>query len=302
LQFRIRLASGGTVAAESNEAYLEDIEKWKAMDPRTGEKRIGKNFSYTMELGSLAARLGTTIDRLPSLKIALTHRSALPPFKSEETSPYHNSRLSVLGVTTLIQYLHHYMYKTYPNLEGYMLWDVVNYLTHWQMLESAGQAMGYTDLIVTKHLVDTQMNGKVFAAILGAVYIDEGMERMEQLINQFVLVKFADTDMRDLIKIEHPKFMLRAILRAKNKPPPTSRLLRETGRHSHFPTYVVGIYSGTEFLGEGAGTSLKRAENEAAMGILKEHFMTELKASPLPTDYKNYKSENKSGFKLEKDN
>ena len=39
-----------------------------------------------------------------------------------------------------------------------------------------------------------------------------------------------------------------------------SRLLKETGRLSNSPIYVVGIFSAGEKLGEGFGSSLKMAE------------------------------------------
>jgi large subunit ribosomal protein L44 len=39
-----------------------------------------------------------------------------------------------------------------------------------------------------------------------------------------------------------------------------ARLLKETGRLSNSPVFVVGIYSGADKLGEGFGSSLKMAE------------------------------------------
>lgn len=38
------------------------------------------------------------------------------------------------------------------------------------------------------------------------------------------------------------------------------RLLKETGRYSLSPVYVVGVYSGEDKLGEGFGSSLRMAE------------------------------------------
>lgn len=38
------------------------------------------------------------------------------------------------------------------------------------------------------------------------------------------------------------------------------RLLKETGRFSNSPIFVVGIYSGADKLGEAFGSSLKMAE------------------------------------------
>ena len=40
----------------------------------------------------------------------------------------------------------------------------------------------------------------------------------------------------------------------------TYRLLRETGRLSSTPIFVVGVFTGKDKLGEGFGSSLKMAE------------------------------------------
>ena len=39
-----------------------------------------------------------------------------------------------------------------------------------------------------------------------------------------------------------------------------TRLLKETGRFSNSPVFVVGIFSGADQLGEGFGASLRMAE------------------------------------------
>ena len=44
------------------------------------------------------------------------------------------------------------------------------------------------------------------------------------------------------------------------------RLLRETGRLSNSPIYVVGIYTGGDQLGEGFGSSLRMAEYRVSTG------------------------------------
>lgn len=52
------------------------------------------------------------------------------------------------------------------------------------------------------------------------------------------------------------------------------RLLKETGRFSISPVYVVGIYSGSDQLGEGFGSSLKMAEYRAAEDALQRVYLT----------------------------
>jgi len=57
-------------------------------------------------------------------------------------------------------------------------------------------------------------------------------------------------------------------------PPPfkidltSPRLLKETGRFSNSPVYVVGIFSGADKLGEGNGSSLKMAEYRVCLSLL----------------------------------
>jgi dsRNA-specific ribonuclease len=40
------------------------------------------------------------------------------------------------------------------------------------------------------------------------------------------------------------------------------RIVSETGRKTHLPTFVVGVFSGDQSLGEGAGFSISMAEGE----------------------------------------
>lgn len=48
--------------------------------------------------------------------------------------------------------------------------------------------------------------------------------------------------------------------------------MKETGRFSNSPVYVVGIYSGADQLGEGFGSSLKMAEFRVGPQLTFVHF------------------------------
>lgn len=54
-----------------------------------------------------------------------------------------------------------------------------------------------------------------------------------------------------------------------------NRLLKETGRHTNTPIFVVGIYSGADKLGEGFGNSIKMAEHRAAEDALNRVYLTQ---------------------------
>lgn len=63
-----------------------------------------------------------------------------------------------------------------------------------------------------------------------------------------------------MLKFLDPKKALKELVAKYNREPPKSRLLKETGRFSNTPVFVVGIYSGAEQIGEAFGSSLKMAE------------------------------------------
>lgn len=62
------------------------------------------------------------------------------------------------------------------------------------------------------------------------------------------------------------------------------RLLKETGRFSNSPVFVVGIYSGQDKLGEGFGSSLKMAEYRVR-GLSPRMSFVPSGLDPLPPMY-----------------
>ncbi|KAI9688086.1 MAG: hypothetical protein M1822_001592 [Bathelium mastoideum] len=66
--------------------------------------------------------------------------------------------------------------------------------------------------------------------------------------------------------------------------PPVARLVSETGRHSRHPVFVVGVYSGRDKLGEGAGASLDEARNRAAANALRGWYLYSPVEVSVPSD------------------
>jgi len=55
--------------------------------------------------------------------------------------------------------------------------------------------------------------------------------------------------------------------------PPVARLESETGRTSRSPVFIVGVYSGEDKLGEGAGSSLNEARVRASAQALRSWYL-----------------------------
>jgi large subunit ribosomal protein L44 len=104
----------------------------------------------------------------------------------------------------------------------------------------------------------------------------------KQFIQNFILSKVLPGS--SLLYVATPKLLLTALLKKQQKEPPVTRLLKESGRLTHSPVFVVGIFSGNEKLAEGYGSSLRYAERAAVKSALIKHFAVDIKNPVLPSD------------------
>ena len=272
---------------------LDTVPSW-SVDPRTQEWRPGSNWNYDKELFALARRLGHDLADLPRVQTALTHRSALTrqPAQGEEgqgapdVPPEHNSRLSFLGKTLVQYFVTEHLLKVYPKMEADSLGDIAKFLLNDPALAKCTDHLGITDLIVSQKRLDDPSKQKIIVrallATVACLHLDKGPSAARKFVTEFITSKMAGVDLHEVIKLQHPRHILRSILSSLGMPRAESRLLKETGRATHFPTFVVGVYSGERLLGEGCGTSLKRAEREAIVAALHKHFATQLAAVSVP--------------------
>ena len=287
---RERAASG---PEDEHDGRVRDLE-------RAQRRRKGSNWDYGVELSALAARLGHSLATLPSLRGALclspsTAFSAKPPVEERRSAKARDAeRMSRLGQVLLHFFVEEHLFHSFPKLEGDHLHDLHCSLTHSSTLARIAGHVGVNDLLITTHEeIRDGVSSRGFKAVLAAVYLDCGLAGAKRLVHELVLPQLAETDIGQVIKTQHPKFVLRAILLGMGKPPPVSRLVRESGRATHFPSFVVGMFSGQRLLAEGCGTSLKRAEREAANAALQKHFQSELSRAPLPFDSEDFQPENR---------
>ena len=113
-------------------------------------------------------------------------------------------------------------------------------------------------------------------SLTGLIYQKCSLPSAKQFVHAYFLSR--QVDIRSMLKFVEPKRALLEMVRKYNRESPKSRyafwlhffhctcisqsqrLLKETGRYSNSPVFVVGIFSGTDQIGEGFGSSLKMAE------------------------------------------
>ena len=278
-----------TEKCQDADATTQSLKKLN-IDPLTGKKRLGSNWNYSSELSALAHRIGVDSVHLPLLQVVLRDKSQSDssPDSSVEEYPEERGHLSDLGRSVMLHYTHEYLYHSYPKLKTMMLQDVRDFLDSDSVVRDLAYHLGITQLIQTTKILSDPSNVRIirnaFYAVIGLLYENQGGKAARSFVHNFIISQLANKDISELIKLQHPRFLLHGVLKSKGKPRPISRLIKESGRATHFPSFVVGVYSGVELLGEGCGTSLKRAEREAMLAALRTHFQRELANVVLPSD------------------
>lgn len=200
------------------------------------------------------------------LRQAVVHRSYLNEHPSFEVG--HNERLEFLGDAVLELIVTEHLYRNYPNPEGEltnwraalvnakMLADVaatieiepVLYLSHGESKDSASKARMY-------------ILANAFEALIGAMYLDGGMEAAGPFIDRFVLSKLPYV-------LEHklyldPKSRFQESAQETVGITPIYRVLEEHGP-DHAKQFTVGAFLGEELVATGTGTSKQEAQVDAA--------------------------------------
>ncbi|PVU86902.1 hypothetical protein BB559_003335 [Furculomyces boomerangus] len=128
---------------------------------------------------------------------------------------------------------------------------------------------------------ESKVLGKSIQALVGAIYKDQGRDCAKEFIHKHILSQPVDPVV--IMNFDQPKRMLVALAKRKNLERPVSRLLKETGRFTTSPVFIVGMFSGVSKIGEGFGSSIKMAEFRAAKDALTRYYGKEEKDFILPS-------------------
>jgi dsRNA-specific ribonuclease len=119
-------------------------------------------------------------------------------------------------------------------------------------------------------------------AVIGAVYLHAGRAAAKKFYSDHFMSR--QLDMSSLFQFKTPTRDLSKLCGREGFQAPVAKILSETGRKSRTPVYVVGIYSGSDLLGEGAGASLDEARTRAAVAALKGWYLYSPTEFRLPSE------------------
>ncbi len=207
------------------------------------------------------------------LATALKHRSYLNTTNQPRT--FSNERLEFLGDAVLDLVVTHFLYEKFPNkTEGHLSKVKSVVVSKPVMADIAKEKMNLGELILMNRGEEKTGGRKrksiiadAFEAIIGAIYLDKGLDAATEFIDQYLL-----SDLKKILRkglYKNYKSLLLEHAQSNGQGLPEYHVVQEIGP-DHAKEFVITVAIGKEVLGEGRGKSKKIAEQEAAKQAVKK--------------------------------
>ncbi|KKU13128.1 MAG: Ribonuclease 3 [Parcubacteria group bacterium GW2011_GWC2_45_7] len=223
--------------------------------------------------------LNVTFKNQDLLKQALVHRSYL-----NENPAFHlpnNERLEFLGDAVLELVVTEYIYANYPNPEGELTnWRAA--LVNAKMLSEVASDLELEDFLFLSRGESKDSGSKArqiilanaFEAVVGAIYLDRGIESCREFIKREVLTKLPHIIEYGLYVDAKSHFQ--ELVQDKLAITPNYKVLEEKGP-DHAKWFKIGAYIGESLVATGEGASKQEAQMAAAEAALKSEWESKLK-------------------------
>ena len=197
---------------------------------------------------NLEKNLGVKFNNQDLLKMAVVHRSYLNEHKNFELD--HNERLEFLGDAVLELITTEYLYKNYPHPEG----DLTNWrasLVNAKMLAEVSARLKIEEFMYLSKGEQQDTNPKArnyilanaVEALIGAIYLDQGIEAAKKFINEHILSQLPYILANHLYLDPKSKFQERA--QENRSVTPTYKVLEETGpdhnKYFKYPNSLIFV-------------------------------------------------------------
>jgi ribonuclease III len=232
-------------------------------------------------IGELEKQINIHFNNNNLLTEAITHRSFLNENRDKQSQ--HNERLEFLGDAVLELLVTKYLYSVYPERpEG----DLTSFRSATVRTESLAETALVIDLgsYLQMSKGEEATGGRkrpyilanAFEALIGCIYLDQGLEIVEQFLEKFLFPKIK-TIVANRLDIDN-KSRLQEVSQEIVNITPVYELLSEIGP-DHEKIFEMGVKIGKYTFGVGKGKNKQEAEQNAASVALlnwenlhKKHF------------------------------
>ncbi|OIP55040.1 ribonuclease III [Candidatus Gracilibacteria bacterium CG2_30_37_12] len=233
--------------------------------------------AFEEKIGTFVSSLEIPYKNITGYCLAFIHRSVLN--ENIIHVPESNERLEFLGDAVLELISTELLFHAFPDKPEGELTDIRSALVRGKNLASIGLQLHLQDYVLVSKgelLAGGNTNpyivANTFEAFLGALYLDLGYTEAKAFVDKYVYSTLSEILEKQLYV--DPKSYLQEISQAKYNTTPTYNVLGESGS-DHSKSYTVGAYIGTTQVGTGAGSSKKKAQQEAAENALSQQKVWE---------------------------
>jgi ribonuclease-3 len=211
----------------------------------------------------LEEQIGYQFKDKAHLKMALTHSSYSN--ESRDHKKENNERMEYLGDAVLEVSVSDYLYHTYPEKNEGELTKIRSSLVCERTLSLCARDISlgkYLRLSKGEHMTGGRERDSIlsdaFEALIGAIYLDGGMEEARKFIDTYLL-----QDVEDKTLFYDAKTILQEMVQADTKKKLSYHLVKEDGP-DHCKEFTVETWIGDEPIATGVGRTKKAAEQMAA--------------------------------------
>ncbi len=213
--------------------------------------------------------LGIHFQNPAFLRLALTHRSYI--YETAGAGLSSNERLEFLGDSVLALISADFLYRTFPELNEGELSDVRATLVKMVTLAAFAHDIQLSDFLLMGKGEQSsggsqRLLASAFEAVLGAIYLDQGMEAAQRF-----LVPRLEPIAHDIVRkrsFKDSKSLFQELAQAHDGITPSYRLVSQEGP-SHNRKFTVDVMLGEQVVGRGQGRNKQAAEQEAAHVALR---------------------------------
>ena len=224
------------------------------------------------KIKKLEDNLGIVFKNKEHLINALTHRSYLNEHQGAKLE--NNERLEYLGDAVLELIISDYIFRKYSDKAEGELTSIRSAVVRTESLAEESRKLGIGEnLKMSKGEKDSGGKDKdyllanAYEAVLGAIYLDSGMEECMNFVNRTLVPKI-DRIVENNLFID-PKTQAQEIIQAKYKTTPTYVIVKEEGP-DHDKKFTVALLINNKEKAQGQGTSKQKAEEGAALAAIEK--------------------------------
>ncbi len=202
---------------------------------------------------------------------AFCHRSYLN--ENPDFNLSNNERLEFLGDAVLELIITDNLYTNQPQKPEGELTNWRAALVNTKMLSKIASELGYNDFLLLSRGEEKETGkarqcilANTFEAVLGAIYLDRGLEVCRKFIDKNLIKELPDIVEKELFKDDKSRFQEESQERAGLTP--AYKVLDEKGP-DHNKVFTIGVFLDKELIAKDTGSSKQEAELRAAKKALE---------------------------------